>query len=100
MLDNNVVADFASRALHGLEIGTLHLFSMAQIAGYAVGGCWTHIGCAQSVVAYAFIRKEVDEHYTPFQWIKAITPLILEIFVLMSVIIILEGWLMHIFPDR
>jgi len=40
-LDNNIVADFASRALHGLELGTLHLFAMAQIAGYAAGGCWT-----------------------------------------------------------
>ena len=61
ILDNNVVADFASRALHGLDIGVLHLFAMAQIAGYAVGGCWTHIGSAQSVVAYGFIRRDVDE---------------------------------------
>ena len=44
ILDNNVVADFASRALHGLDISILHLFAMAQIAGYALGGCWTHIG--------------------------------------------------------
>src|SRR5262249_45671168 len=65
LLDNNVVADFASRALTNLDIGTLHLFSMAQIAGYAAGGCWTHIGCAQSVVAYAFIRREVNTNYTP-----------------------------------
>ncbi|OGR56687.1 MAG: hypothetical protein A2034_00605 [Elusimicrobia bacterium GWA2_38_7] len=87
ILDNNVVADFISRALHGLDLGILHLFSMAQIAGYAVGGCWTHIGSAQSVVAYSFIRKEVNEHFTPFQWIKAMTPLILEIFILMTLII-------------
>ena len=39
----------------------MHLFAMAQIAGYALGGCWTHIGCAQSVVAYAFIQRDVDE---------------------------------------
>ncbi len=94
LLDNNVVADFASRALHGLDIGVLHLFSMAQIAGYAAGGCWTHIGSAQSVVAYAFILKEVDDRYTPFQWIKAMTPVIVEIFVLMAVIIFAESKLM------
>ena len=51
ILDNNIVADFASRALLNLDVETLHLFAMAQIAGYALGGCWTHIGSAQSVVA-------------------------------------------------
>ncbi len=97
ILDNNVVADFASRALHNLDIAVLHLFSMAQIAGYAVGGCWTHIGSAQSVVAYAFIQKEVDEHYTPFQWMKAMTPIILQIFLLMTLVVYgeaaLTSWL-------
>jgi Na+/H+ antiporter NhaD/arsenite permease-like protein len=87
LLDNNIVADFASRALHGLELKVLHLFALAQIAGYAVGGCWTHIGSAQSVVAFAFIRREINSRYTPFQWIKAMTPIILEIFVLMLVVI-------------
>ncbi|OGR82095.1 MAG: hypothetical protein A2636_03200 [Elusimicrobia bacterium RIFCSPHIGHO2_01_FULL_64_10] len=93
MLDNNVVADFAGRAIHGLGAGLIHLFAMAQIAGYAVGGCWTHIGSAQSVVAYAFIRKEIDERYNPFQWIRAMTPVILEIFVLAVVIVYIEGFL-------
>ena len=97
ILDNNVVADFASRALHGLDIGTLHLFSMAQIAGYAVGGCWTHIGSAQSVVAYAFIRKEIDQHFTPLRWIKSMTPIILEIFLLMTLVVYLEGWILSRF---
>ncbi|MEW6775884.1 MAG: SLC13 family permease [Bdellovibrionota bacterium] len=95
ILDNNVVADFASHALHDLELSILHLFAMAQIAGYAVGGCWTHIGCAQSVVAYAFIQREVDSGYTPVQWIKAMTPVILEICVLMIVIIYGEGMLLE-----
>lgn len=90
-LDNNVVADFAGRALHGFEINVLHLFAMAQIAGYAVGGCWTHIGSAQSVVAYSFIKREVDKKFTPFQWIKVMTPLILEIFALMTVVILIEA---------
>ncbi len=94
ILDNNVVADFASRALHKLDLGVLHLFSMAQIAGYATGGCWTHIGSAQSVVAYAFIQKEVNEHYTPFEWIKAITPIILQIFILMTIVVYGEAALM------
>jgi len=87
ILDNNVVADFASRGLHGLDIQLLHLFAMAQIAGYALGGCWTHIGCAQSVVAYAFIQRDLDERYTPVQWIKEMTPVIIKILVLMSAII-------------
>jgi hypothetical protein len=79
ILDNNVVADFASRALQSLDVTVLHLFALAQIAGYAAGGCWTHIGSAQSIVAYAFVRREVDAAYTPVQWIRDITPLILQI---------------------
>ncbi|MBI4218318.1 MAG: hypothetical protein HY610_04295, partial [Elusimicrobia bacterium] len=98
ILDNNVVADFTSRALQGLDMGVLYLFSMSQIAGYAVGGCWTHIGCAQSVVAYSFLQKEVDEHYTPFQWIKAMTPIILELFLLMTLFIYGEGFLLRLIP--
>ena len=91
ILDNNIVADFASRGLHGLGINVLKFFAMAQIAGYALGGCWTHIGCAQSVVAYAFIQRDVDEHYTPVRWIKEMTPVILQTMVLMGAIIYLEG---------
>lgn len=94
ILDNNVVADFASRALHGLDIAVLHLFAMAQIAGYAIGGCWTHIGSAQSVVAFAFIRRDVDEHYTPIQWIKEMTPVIIETVVVLTVVIYVEGALL------
>ena len=91
ILDNNVVADFASRALHGLPIDVMHLFAMAQIAGYALGGCWTHIGSAQSVVAYAFIRRDIDEDYTPVQWIKEMTPTILQLLLLITVLIYVEG---------
>ncbi len=91
ILDNNVVADFASRALHGLPVDIMHLFAMAQIAGYALGGCWTHIGSAQSVVAYAFIRRDVDENYTPVQWIKEMTPIIVELLLLITVLIYIEG---------
>ena len=67
---------------------------MAQIAGYALGGCWTHIGCAQSVVAYAFIQRDVDEHYTPVQWIREMTPVILQTMALMAVIIYAQGALL------
>ncbi|HKY19782.1 MAG TPA: SLC13 family permease [Vicinamibacterales bacterium] len=94
ILDNNVVADFASRALGNLDLQTLHLFAMAQIAGYALGGCWTHIGCAQSVVAYSFIQRDVDAGFTPIQWIKAMTPIILEMLVLISIVIFLESRLL------
>jgi hypothetical protein len=91
ILDNNIVADFASRGLVGLNVKVLHFFAMAQIAGYALGGCWTHIGCAQSVVAYAFIQRDVDERYTPVQWIREMTPVILQILVVLGVILYAES---------
>jgi hypothetical protein len=94
ILDNNVVADFASRGLHNLDVDVMQYFAMAQIAGYALGGCWTHIGCAQSVVAFAFIQRDVDDRYTPLQWIRDITGLILQIGLVMAVIIYLEGALL------
>jgi hypothetical protein len=94
ILDNNIVADFASRGLHGLDTGLLHFFAMAQIAGYALGGCWTHIGCAQSVVAFAFIQRDVDANYSPVQWIREMTPVILQIMVLMALLIYLESVLL------
>ena len=94
ILDNNVVADFASHGLDNLDVALVHLFAMAQIAGYAVGGCWTHIGSAQSVVAYAFIRREVDEHCTPVQWIKEITPVIVLILVVLTLLIYVESALL------
>ena len=94
ILDNNVVADFASRALRGLDLSVLHLFALAQIAGYAVGGCWTNIGSAQSVVAFAFIKRNIDEYYTPVQWIKEMTPVIIQILAVLTVIIYLEGALL------
>ncbi|HEU5463289.1 MAG TPA: SLC13 family permease, partial [Candidatus Binatia bacterium] len=93
ILDNNVVADFASRALTGLDIPLMHFFAMAQIAGYALGGCWTHIGSAQSVVAFAFIRREVDDRYTPVQWIREITPLILQLLAVITLMIYGENLL-------
>ena len=94
ILDNNIVADFASRGLHGLSLSVLRFFAMAQIAGYALGGCWTHIGCAQSVVSYAFIQRDVDARYTPIQWIREMTPVIVQTMVLMGVIIYVEGALL------
>jgi Na+/H+ antiporter NhaD/arsenite permease-like protein len=91
ILDNNIVADFASHGLHNLSSSTLHLFAMAQIAGYALGGCWTHIGSAQSVVAYAFIQRDVDASFTPVQWIKEMTPVILEMLGVIAVLIYCES---------
>ena len=67
---------------------------MAQIAGYALGGCWTHIGSAQSVVAYAFIQREVDDSYTPVRWIKEMTPVILKVLVVIAILIYLESALL------
>jgi hypothetical protein len=94
ILDNNIVADFASRGLHGLDITLVHFFAMAQIAGYALGGCWTHIGCAQSVVAFAFIQRDVDAHYTPVQWIREMTPVVLQTMVLLTLLIYAESALL------
>jgi hypothetical protein len=94
LLDNNVVADFGARAIQGLEVTLIHLFAMAQIAGYAIGGCWTHIGSAQSVVAFAFIRRDVDEDYTPVAWIREMTPVIIEIAVVLTAIIYVESILL------
>jgi hypothetical protein len=91
ILDNNVVADFASRALADLDVTVLKLFATAQIAGYALGGCWTHIGCAQSVVAYAFIQRDVDAHYTPVQWIKEMTPVISQILIGVLILIYIQN---------
>jgi hypothetical protein len=95
ILDNNVVADFASRALSNLDVTILHLFAMSQIAGYALGGCWTHIGCAQSVVAYAFIQRDVDAQYTPVQWMKDMTPVIFQILIMIIVLIYAENVLLN-----
>jgi hypothetical protein len=96
ILDNNIVADFASRGLHGLSTHLMQFFAMAQIAGYALGGCWTHIGCAQSVVAFAFIQRDVDEHYTPVHWIREITPLILKTMIALGAVIYAEGALFRL----
>jgi hypothetical protein len=91
ILDNNVVADFASRALRDLPVALLQLFAMAQIAGYAAGGCWTHIGSAQSVVAFAFIRRNCDETYTPLQWIREITGVLVTVVVALMALIAVES---------
>jgi Na+/H+ antiporter NhaD/arsenite permease-like protein len=96
ILDNNIVADFASRALGNLDLHVLHLFAMAQVAGYALGGCWTHIGSAQSVVAYSFIQRDVDAGFTPVQWITQMTPIILEMFALITVVIFIESRLLNL----
>jgi len=87
VLDNNVVADFGGRALRGLEVDIIHLFAMAQIAGYAIGGCLTHIGSAQSVVAYSFLRKELNPSFTPFDWIRTVSGILLQLFLVAAVII-------------
>ncbi len=98
ILDNNIVADFASRGLEGFDSHLLSLFAMAQICGYALGGCWTHIGCAQSVVAYAFIQRDLDKHYTPVQWIKDMTPVIIKILLVLGALIYAESAMLQWLP--
>lgn len=92
ILDNNVVADFGSRALLGLDLGLIYLFSAAQMAGYALGGCWTHIGSVQSVIAFLFIRRDIDPSYAPSTWIREVTPLILQLLVVLTLLIMAMAW--------
>jgi hypothetical protein len=94
LLDNNVVADFGARALLDLPEQLMHYFAMAQIAGYALGGCWTHVGCAQSVVAYAFIQRDIDARFTPLQWIKWMTPTLLVLFATLTLFVYAESLLL------
>ena len=95
ILDNNVVADFASRALLGLRYHrfcTCSPWRRSQATRWAVAGPTS--ARAQSVVAYAFIQRDVDEHYTPVQWIKEMTPVIVQILVVLAIIIYLESALL------
>jgi Na+/H+ antiporter NhaD/arsenite permease-like protein len=87
ILDNNVVADFASRAIHGMA--DMFLFAAAQIAGYAAGGSLTHIGSAQSVVAFAYILRYVDPGFTPLGWIKAMWKMVVAITVTLTAMLYL-----------
>jgi hypothetical protein len=68
---------------------------MAQFGGYTLARCWPHIGSAQSVVAYAFIQRDIDECYTPIQWIKEMTPIILRVLVVITVLIYIESALLE-----
>ena len=92
LLDNNVVADFAARAIQGLPPVLILLFSMSQIAGYALGGCWTHIGSAQSVVAYAFIRRDLDPRFGPLQYVRAFSPLLATMAVVLTLYIVVVAY--------
>lgn len=96
VLDNNVVADFASRAIHGMP--DMFLFAAAQIAGYAAGGSLTHIGSAQSVVAFAYILRYVDPSFTPLGWIKAMWRLVVIISIALIVILYIESLLVGSVP--
>lgn len=93
ILDNNVVADFASRAIEGMS--QMFLFAAAQIAGYATGGSLTHIGSAQSVVAFSYILRYIDPHFTPADWIRAMRKLVLTITVALAAMIYLLAHLFH-----
>ncbi len=97
-LDDLVHADTMLFIL-GLTL-ILQLFAMAQIAGYALGGCWTHIGSSQSVVAYAFIQRDVDERYTPTQWIAEMTPLLLKITGVIAALIYVESLFIDVLIRR
>jgi hypothetical protein len=48
------------------------------------------------VVAYAFICRDVDERYTPLQWIREMTPVILEMLAVVSALIYAESKLLSL----
>ncbi|HLA47741.1 MAG: hypothetical protein A2Z59_06175 [Nitrospinae bacterium RIFCSPLOWO2_02_39_17] len=91
ILDNNVVADFASRAIQGMS--SMFLFAASQIAGYAAGGSLTHIGSAQSVVAFAYILRYIDSNFTPLDWIRAMWRMVLTISVALIVVIYIMAYI-------
>lgn len=45
-------------------------------------------------MAYAFLRKDVDPRFTPFDWVKAMAKLLLALFVLLSAAIYLRALLL------
>ena len=47
------------------------------------------------MVAFAFIRREVDERYTPVAWIKEVTGIVLQMLVLLTIIIYAESLLLY-----
>ena len=96
ILDNNVVADFASRAILGMP--DMFLFAAAQIAGYATGGSLTHIGSAQSVVAFAYILRYVDPRFTPVGWMRAMWKLVLTISIALIGILYITAALLNYGP--
>jgi hypothetical protein len=49
-------------------------------------------------VAFAFIQRDVDAHYTPLQWIRDMTPVIVEILVVLTAIIYFESALLRWLP--
>jgi Na+/H+ antiporter NhaD/arsenite permease-like protein len=87
LLDNNVVADFFSRAIVGLP--ERFLFAAAQIAGYAVGGSLTHIGSAQSIVVFSFIRRYLNPNFTPWDWVRTVWRVIAVLSVVLTAVLCL-----------
>lgn len=70
----------------------MFLFAAAQIAGYATGGSLTHIGSAQSVVAFAYILRYVDPQFTPANWIRAMWKIVLALTIALTVMIYLTAY--------
>ena len=75
ILDNNIVADFASRALTDLDLSLLHLFAMAQkIAGYAFGRVLDAASVRHDRSWPTPSSNEIwTERSTPMQWIREMT---------------------------
>jgi hypothetical protein len=42
-------------------------------------------------VAYSFVHRTVDEKFTPFDWIRMMTPTLTVLFVVLTLFIYLRG---------
>lgn len=93
VLDNNIVADFASRILVGMPDDTIRYFSLAQIQGYALGGCLTHIGSAQSILAFEYIKRTIRPDYTPSRWVRDMSGFAFTLMLALTAALALAGWL-------
>jgi hypothetical protein len=82
-----VVADFASRGLLGFDVDVLRLFAAGTDPRLRARRMLdTHRVCA-SVSPVRPSERDLDKHYTPVQWIKEMTPVIVQILVAMTALI-------------
>lgn len=90
LADNNVVAGAGAQFLTGLPLHHTWVFAMSQIMGYALGGCLTSIGSAQSILAMAFIRSHIEPDFSPKGWLRSAMPMGIALFILTTIWILIR----------